>query len=62
MIPIGSDEGDIVLDPYMGSGTTGEACLRTNRKFIGIEKDSEFFNMACERIRKIYNEVKRNDS
>ena len=28
MIPIGSDEGDIVLDPYMGSGTTGEACLR----------------------------------
>lgn len=62
MIPIGSDEGDIVLDPYMGSGTTGEACLRTNRKFIGIEKDSEFFNMACERIRKVYNEVKRNDS
>ena len=62
MIPIGSDEGDIVLDPYMGSGTTGEACLRTNRKFIGIEKDSEFFNIACERIRKIYNEVKRNDS
>jgi site-specific DNA-methyltransferase (adenine-specific) len=58
MIPIGSDEGDIVLDPYMGSGTTGEACLRTNRKFIGIEKDSEFFNMACERIRKVYNEVK----
>ena len=62
MIPIGSDEGDIVLDPYMGSGTTGEACLRTNRKFIGIEKDNEFFNMACERIRKVYNEVKINDS
>ena len=58
MIPIGSDEGDIVLDPYMGSGTTGEACLRTNRKFIGIEKDSEFFNMACERIREVYNELK----
>ena len=38
MIPIGSDENDVVLDPYMGSGTTGEACLRTKRKFIGIEK------------------------
>ena len=59
MIPIGSDEGDIVLDPYMGSGTTGEACLRTNRKFIGIEKDSEFFNMACERIREVYNEINK---
>ena len=59
MIPIGSDKRDIVLDPYMGSGTTGEACLRTNRKFIGIEKDSEFFNMACERIREVYNEINK---
>ena len=58
MIPIGSDEGDIVLDPYMGSGTTGEACLRTNRKFIGIEKNEEFFNMACKRLNRVYNELK----
>ena len=58
LIPIGSDENDIVLDPYMGSGTTGEACLRTNRKFIGIEKSDEFFNMACERLNRIYNELK----
>lgn len=56
MIPIGSDEGDIVLDPYMGSGTTGVACIKTNRKFIGIEKNREFFDMACERIRYAWNE------
>jgi len=54
MIPIGSDEGDIVLDPYMGSGTTGVACIKTNRQFIGIEKNEEFFNMAVERITKEY--------
>ena len=56
MIPIGSDEGDIVLDPYMGSGTTGVACIKTNRKFIGIEKNREFFDMAFERIRYAWNE------
>ena len=52
MIPIGSDENDVVLDPYMGSGTTGVACIKTNRQFIGIEKNEEFFNMAVERITK----------
>lgn len=54
MIPIGSDEGDIVLDPYMGSGTTGVACIKTNRQFIGIEKNETFFDMAVERITKEY--------
>jgi DNA modification methylase len=54
LIPIGSDENDIVLDPYMGSGTTGVACMRTNRQFIGIEKNETFFNMAVERITKEY--------
>lgn len=54
MIPIGSDENDVVLDPYMGSGTTGVACIKTNRQFIGIEKNEEFFNMAVERITKEY--------
>jgi DNA modification methylase len=57
LIAIGSDENDIVLDPYMGSGTTGEACLRQNRKFIGIEKNKEFFDMAVTRIRKVYDEI-----
>lgn len=60
MIPIGSDENDIVLDPYMGSGTTGVACLKTNRQFIGIEKNEEFFKMAVERIGKEYDSIKSN--
>lgn len=44
-----SDE-DIVLDPFMGSGTTGVACANLGRKFIGIEIEDKYFNIACERI------------
>lgn len=43
-------EGATVLDPYMGSGSTGIACLRTGRKFIGIEKDPVHFDTAVKRI------------
>jgi len=39
-----------ILDPFMGSGTTGVACMNLNRKFIGIEIDENYFNIACERI------------
>jgi DNA modification methylase len=39
-----------VLDPYMGSGTTAIACIRTGRKFVGIEKDVKHFETACERV------------
>lgn len=42
--------GDLVLDPFMGSGTTGIACVRLGRRFIGIEKDEMYFNEAKERI------------
>jgi site-specific DNA-methyltransferase (adenine-specific) len=45
-----SNEGDTVLDNCMGSGTTGVACKKTNRNFIGIEKESEYFTQAKERI------------
>ncbi len=45
-----SDENDVVLDPCMGSGTTGVACKNTNRKFIGIERDKKYFNTAKERL------------
>ena len=45
-----SNENDTVLDFTMGSGSTGEACLRTNRNFIGIEKDDEYFDIAYNRI------------
>lgn len=48
-----SSEGDIVLDPFMGSGTTGVACVETNRRFIGIELDEQYFEMANGRIKKI---------
>lgn len=41
---------DVVLDPFMGSGTTGVACKDTNRKFIGIEKVEEYYNIAKNRI------------
>lgn len=49
-IKILSDEGDIILDPFMGSGTTGVAALNNDRKFIGIEKDEAYFQIASERI------------
>ena len=40
----------VILDPFMGSGTTGVACMNTGRKFIGIEMDEVYFNIAKERI------------
>lgn len=43
-----------ILDPYMGSGTTGVACVRLERAFIGIEKKREYFDIACRRIEEAY--------
>lgn len=48
-----SNEGDLVLDPFMGSGSTGIAALNLKRKFLGIEIDEEYFNIAKERISKV---------
>jgi len=48
-----TNEGEIVLDFCMGSGTTGVACKRLGRGFIGIEKDPEYFKIAAERIKRI---------
>ena len=45
-----------VFDPFMGSGTTGVACVKSGRKFIGIELDETYFNIACERIQKAYDQ------
>lgn len=45
-----SNEGDTVLDPFMGSGTTGVACKNTCRNFVGIEIEKEYFDMAKKRI------------
>jgi DNA modification methylase len=46
-----TDPGDIVIDPFMGSGTTGVACLRLGRRFIGWEKDASYYEIACRRLR-----------
>ena len=45
-----TDPGEIVIDPFMGSGTTGVACIHLGRRFIGIEIDRRYFDIACERI------------
>ncbi len=45
-----TNEGDLVLDSCMGSGTTGLACKNLNRRFIGIEKEEKYFEIAKERI------------
>ena len=47
-----TNEGDLVLDNCMGSGSTGVACLNTNRNFLGMELDENYFNIAKERIEK----------
>ena len=52
-----SQEGELVFDPFMGSGTTGVACLNTNRKFIGIELDKDYFEIAKNRIENHAKEV-----
>jgi DNA modification methylase len=45
-----TDGGETVLDPFMGSGTTGVACVKLGRAFIGIEKRPDYFALACQRI------------
>jgi site-specific DNA-methyltransferase (adenine-specific)/site-specific DNA-methyltransferase (cytosine-N4-specific) len=47
----GSNPEDIVLDPFFGSGTVGEVCIKTNRKFIGIELNEEYVSIAYKRLR-----------
>ena len=49
-----TNDGDVVLDNCMGSGTTGVACINTGRYFMGIEKDEKYFNIAKERIQAAY--------
>lgn len=44
----------LILDPYMGSGTTGVACVHLDRRFIGIERETKYFDIACKRIDAAY--------
>ena len=50
-ILLSTEENDIVLDPFLGSGTTALACIRTKRRFIGFEKSEKYFKIASERIK-----------
>jgi DNA modification methylase len=43
-------DGELVVDPFMGSGTTGVACMNLGRSFIGIEREPKYFDIACRRI------------
>ena len=56
MILNSSHEGDTVLDCFVGSGTTCEACIKNNRHFVGFEIDEKYFNIANERIAKVGDE------
>jgi len=50
LVELFSDDAETILDPFMGSGTTGVACVQTGRKFIGIELDKAYFDIAKKRI------------
>lgn len=50
ILKVHTNEGDSILDPFMGSGTTGVACKNLGRHFTGIEKEKEYYDMALERL------------
>ncbi|MBI3308138.1 MAG: site-specific DNA-methyltransferase [Candidatus Melainabacteria bacterium] len=62
IILLGSKDGDTILDPFMGSGTTGVVAQKLGRRFIGIEIDDEFFNIAENRIKKRLNTQQKTTS
>ena len=50
LVSLFTDPDEVVLDPFAGSGTTGVACLRLGRRFIGVERDEKYHAIACERL------------
>ena len=56
-----SKEGSTILDPFMGSGTTGIACVNNNRNFIGIELDKQYFDIAQNRIKEAVDKKRNNN-
>ena len=52
-----TDAGDVILDPFMGSGTTAVACVNLNRNFIGMEINNEYFELAEKRIAEVSNDA-----
>lgn len=57
LVSLFSSPGETILDPFMGSGTTGVACVKLGRKFIGIERDQTYFQIACSRIETAYKQA-----
>jgi DNA modification methylase len=55
---VGLTTGHTILDPFMGSGTTGVACARLGRRFIGVEIEERYFDIACKRIEREYAQLK----
>jgi DNA (cytosine-5)-methyltransferase 1/site-specific DNA-methyltransferase (adenine-specific) len=53
IIKIHTNKNDVILDPFMGSGSTGVAALKNDRKFIGIELEKEYFDITIKRIEEI---------
>jgi site-specific DNA-methyltransferase (adenine-specific)/modification methylase len=62
LIEIASNEGDTILDPFSGVGSTGIAALELNRKFIGIESDEEYFQASCIRLDQKYRELQESSN
>ena len=60
-IAISSKESDTILDPFMGSGTTGVACVQLNRNFIGYEISPDYFKIAEKRIKEAETQRKLNE-
>ena len=61
LLKLTSDIGDTVVDPFMGSGTTGVACENLGRKFIGIEISEKYFDIACKRVEQATKSPKSKD-
>lgn len=57
IIQLHTKENDVVLDPFIGSGTTAIACINTNRNFIGIEISNEYYELAIKRVREAFDKV-----
>jgi len=54
LVKLFTNQDNMVFDPFMGSGTTGVACVKLGRKFIGIELNEKYFDIACKRIEEAY--------
>ena len=59
LVTLGSRKDDVVLDPFMGSGTTPMACVTLGRNYIGVEREEEYFEIAEARVNKLENPLKQ---